>query len=56
MRSTCRQCGGMREIVNVPCVLCRGSGQTTQRKKVTVPVPAGRDFEIRGINSEINPK
>ncbi|XP_072040342.1 dnaJ homolog subfamily A member 3, mitochondrial-like isoform X2 [Amphiura filiformis] len=41
MRSTCRQCGGRREIVNVPCVLCRGTGITAQRKKVTVPVPAG---------------
>ena len=46
MRSTCRQCGGMRELVNVPCVLCKGSGQTTQRKTVTVPVPAGKDLNF----------
>ncbi|XP_022100288.1 dnaJ homolog subfamily A member 3, mitochondrial-like isoform X2 [Acanthaster planci] len=41
MRTTCRQCRGMRVIVTVPCMTCRGAGTTMQRKKVTVPVPAG---------------
>ncbi|XP_071847374.1 dnaJ homolog subfamily A member 3, mitochondrial-like isoform X1 [Apostichopus japonicus] len=41
MRTTCRQCRGMRVIITVPCNDCRGSGTTMQRKKVMVPVPAG---------------
>uniref|UniRef100_A0A3Q3WCJ8 DnaJ homolog subfamily A member 3, mitochondrial n=1 Tax=Mola mola TaxID=94237 RepID=A0A3Q3WCJ8_MOLML len=41
MRSTCRRCGGKGSIVNTPCALCRGSGQTKKRQTVTVPVPAG---------------
>lgn len=41
MRTTCRQCRGMRVIVTVPCINCRASGTTMQRKKVMVPVPAG---------------
>ncbi|XP_033105995.1 dnaJ homolog subfamily A member 3, mitochondrial-like isoform X2 [Anneissia japonica] len=41
MRSTCRQCRGQGTIINVPCILCKGSGQTMQKKKVVVPVPAG---------------
>ncbi|XP_071480431.1 dnaJ homolog subfamily A member 3, mitochondrial-like [Diadema antillarum] len=41
MRTTCRRCRGTRVIINVPCIMCKGAGQTLQRKKVTVPVPAG---------------
>nr|XP_054754714.1 dnaJ homolog subfamily A member 3, mitochondrial-like [Lytechinus pictus] len=41
MRTTCRRCRGTRVIINVPCIVCRGAGQTMQRKKVVVPVPAG---------------
>ncbi|XP_038568750.1 dnaJ homolog subfamily A member 3, mitochondrial-like isoform X1 [Micropterus salmoides] len=41
MRSTCRRCGGKGSIITTPCALCRGSGQTKKRQKVTVPVPAG---------------
>ncbi|XP_074486913.1 dnaJ homolog subfamily A member 3, mitochondrial-like isoform X2 [Sebastes fasciatus] len=41
MRSTCRRCGGKGSIINTPCALCRGSGQTKKRQTVTVPVPAG---------------
>uniref|UniRef100_A0A4W3IBW1 DnaJ homolog subfamily A member 3, mitochondrial n=1 Tax=Callorhinchus milii TaxID=7868 RepID=A0A4W3IBW1_CALMI len=41
MRSTCRRCGGRGSIVITPCVLCRGSGQSKQRKTLVVPVPAG---------------
>lgn len=42
MRTTCRRCGGKGSIINTPCALCRGSGQTKKRQTVTVPVPAGR--------------
>ncbi|KAG7487014.1 hypothetical protein JOB18_044458 [Solea senegalensis] len=41
MRSTCRRCGGRGSIIQIPCVVCRGSGQTKQEQTVTVPVPAG---------------
>ncbi|XP_005306221.2 dnaJ homolog subfamily A member 3, mitochondrial isoform X1 [Chrysemys picta bellii] len=41
MRSTCRRCGGRGSVMTTPCVLCRGSGQTKQKKNVMVPVPAG---------------
>ncbi|XP_027539721.1 dnaJ homolog subfamily A member 3, mitochondrial [Neopelma chrysocephalum] len=41
MRSTCRRCGGRGSIITTPCVMCRGTGQTKQKKKVMVPVPAG---------------
>ncbi|XP_028913627.1 dnaJ homolog subfamily A member 3, mitochondrial isoform X1 [Ornithorhynchus anatinus] len=41
MRSTCRRCGGRGAIITTPCVMCRGTGQTKQKKKVVIPVPAG---------------
>ncbi|XP_055387487.1 protein tumorous imaginal discs, mitochondrial-like isoform X2 [Condylostylus longicornis] len=41
MRSTCRYCQGTRLYIKYPCAECEGKGQTVQRKKVTVPVPAG---------------
>ncbi|XP_062999190.1 dnaJ homolog subfamily A member 3, mitochondrial [Elgaria multicarinata webbii] len=41
MRSTCRRCGGRGSVMTTPCSLCRGSGQTKQKKSVMVPVPAG---------------
>ncbi|XP_067630745.1 protein tumorous imaginal discs, mitochondrial isoform X2 [Eurosta solidaginis] len=41
MRSTCRYCQGTRQYIKYPCSECEGKGQTVQRKKVTVPVPAG---------------
>nr|XP_013795402.1 PREDICTED: dnaJ homolog subfamily A member 3, mitochondrial [Apteryx mantelli mantelli] len=41
MRSTCRRCGGRGSIITTPCVVCRGTGQTKQKKTVIVPVPAG---------------
>ncbi|ODM89514.1 hypothetical protein Ocin01_17166 [Orchesella cincta] len=41
MRSACRQCKGARVIIQYPCQECHGKGSTVQRKKVTVPVPAG---------------
>lgn len=41
MRSTCRYCSGSRMYIKFPCGECDGKGQTVQRKRVTVPVPAG---------------
>lgn len=41
MRSTCRYCQGSRMHIKSPCSDCSGKGQRVQRKKVTVPVPAG---------------
>lgn len=41
MRSTCRRCMGSRMHIPNPCMECEGKGSTVQRKKVTVPVPAG---------------
>lgn len=41
MRSTCRYCQGTRQYIKFPCGECDAKGQTVQRKRVTVPVPAG---------------
>nr|XP_033818633.1 dnaJ homolog subfamily A member 3, mitochondrial isoform X2 [Geotrypetes seraphini] len=41
MRSTCRRCGGRGSVMTTPCIMCRGTGQTKQKKTVVVPVPAG---------------
>ncbi|KAB5526138.1 hypothetical protein PHYPO_G00148300 [Pangasianodon hypophthalmus] len=41
MRSTCRRCGGRGSIIITPCVMCRGTGNTKQKKSLMVPVPAG---------------
>uniref|UniRef100_A0A8D2J9W6 DnaJ homolog subfamily A member 3, mitochondrial n=1 Tax=Varanus komodoensis TaxID=61221 RepID=A0A8D2J9W6_VARKO len=41
MRSTCRRCGGRGTTMTNPCMVCRGTGQTKQKKSVMVPVPAG---------------
>lgn len=41
MRSTCRYCQGTRQFIKYPCSECDGKGQMVQRKKITVPVPAG---------------
>ncbi|XP_060767353.1 dnaJ heat shock protein family (Hsp40) member A3b [Neoarius graeffei] len=41
MRSTCRRCGGRGSIIITPCVMCRGTGLTKQKKTLMVPVPAG---------------
>lgn len=42
MRSTCRHCFGSCMLIKTPCVECQGKGKTVQRKRVIVPVPAGR--------------
>jgi len=41
MRSTCRRCSGKGSYNKNPCGECRGVGQTNQRQKISVPVPAG---------------
>jgi len=41
MRSTCRRCSGKGAYNKNPCGECRGVGQTQQRQKISVPVPAG---------------
>ncbi|CAH2012547.1 unnamed protein product [Acanthoscelides obtectus] len=41
MRSTCRYCQGTRMYIKHKCTECEGKGSTVQRKKVTIPVPAG---------------
>ncbi|MCL4131815.1 UNVERIFIED_CONTAM: hypothetical protein GTU68_032917 [Idotea baltica] len=41
MRQTCRYCKGSGIHIKYPCDECHGTGQTVQRKAVTVPVPAG---------------
>jgi len=41
MRSTCRRCHGKGVFNKNPCFACRGAGQTKQKKRVKVPVPAG---------------
>ncbi|KAF5296954.1 hypothetical protein FQR65_LT10106 [Abscondita terminalis] len=43
MTSTCRYCEGTKMHIKYKCVECEGKGSTVQRKKVTVPVPAGID-------------
>ncbi|KAL1506701.1 hypothetical protein ABEB36_006016 [Hypothenemus hampei] len=41
MRSTCRYCQGTRMYIKHKCGECEGKGSTVQRKKITIPVPAG---------------
>ncbi|GAB0086175.1 Protein tumorous imaginal discs, mitochondrial [Sergentomyia squamirostris] len=41
MRSTCRYCQGTRQYIKFPCNECDAKGQTVQRRRITVPVPAG---------------
>ncbi|XP_018570469.1 protein tumorous imaginal discs, mitochondrial isoform X2 [Anoplophora glabripennis] len=41
MRSTCRYCQGSRMYIKHKCTECEGKGSTVQRRKITVPVPAG---------------
>ena len=36
-----RRCHGKGTYIKNPCGDCRGRGQTQQRQKITVPVPAG---------------
>ena len=42
MRTTCRRCAGTKMYIPKPCLECEGKGSSVQRKKITVPVPAGK--------------
>lgn len=57
MRSTCRMCHGTRFYVKHPCGECGGKGSTTQRKLVSVPVPAGvedgQTLRMQAANKEL---
>ena len=39
----CPTCGGAGEVISEQCDSCKGKGQTKQRRKITVNVPAGVD-------------
>jgi hypothetical protein len=39
VRITCPNCGGRGETWTEPCHLCRGTGESTMRHAVRVPVP-----------------
>ena len=53
MRSTCRYCHGTRMYIKFPCAECEGKGSTVQRKKVTVPVPAGKKFVMHDVDCSV---
>jgi len=40
---TCPRCGGTGEIIDTPCSACRGAGETTRTRTVTVTIPPGAD-------------
>jgi len=41
MRSFCKQCAGQGSVLRDPCRECYGKGLVSDRREVTVPVPAG---------------
>jgi molecular chaperone DnaJ len=41
IRQTCPICGGSGTIVKQPCRECEGSGRATNRKRLTLRIPAG---------------
>ena len=42
MRSTCRGCKGSGQHIKFPCDECDANGISIQRKKIKIPVPAGK--------------
>lgn len=46
MRTPCRVCQGTTMVIKHPCHECGGNGKTLQRKRVTVPVPAGNNNKM----------
>ncbi len=40
---TCPVCQGRGEVVSSPCQVCTGLGQTRQKRRLTVSIPAGVD-------------
>lgn len=41
--TTCPRCGGRGEVVNTPCVQCRGEQRVPVTKRLVVTIPAGVD-------------
>lgn len=41
MRQHCPVCRGTGTIIKTPCTKCRGSGRNTERRKLTINIPAG---------------
>jgi molecular chaperone DnaJ len=41
VQRTCGQCNGSGSIIANPCTACRGTGQMTHDRKLTVKIPAG---------------
>ncbi|MBR3842464.1 MAG: molecular chaperone DnaJ [Christensenellaceae bacterium] len=41
--TTCPTCGGEGQIIEEPCDHCRGTGYTTQQRKISLNIPAGID-------------
>lgn len=44
---TCQQCQGRGKNIKTPCKECRGTGETSVRKKLQVKIPAGVDSGSR---------
>ena len=44
---TCSRCGGQGKIVEKPCKVCRGQGQSIKRRDIEIKVPAGVDDGAR---------
>ena len=40
---TCRQCGGLGQVITNPCKKCRGKGRLERTKTLSVKIPAGVD-------------
>ncbi|KAJ1528871.1 hypothetical protein ONE63_007242 [Megalurothrips usitatus] len=57
MRSTCRGCKGTGKFIKYPCPDCDAKGISIQRRKISIPVPAGVDnghvLRIRVPNREV---
>jgi molecular chaperone DnaJ len=47
MRTTCPRCGGRGEVIETPCLSCRGSGQQAKKITLEVPIPAGIEDNTR---------
>ncbi len=54
--TACPKCNGRGAIIHTPCKECRGSGRTTQKRQLTVSVPAGiQDGQVLRIRGEGEP-
>ena len=45
-RETCKKCGGRGKLIETPCPKCSGRGTVTQKKPISVNVPAGVDETV----------